>query len=62
MSYYKAKQCLEELQQYARPETKPIEFDLASALINLSNAIDQDFQSLRSDISSLRRELKDLKN
>jgi polyhydroxyalkanoate synthesis regulator phasin len=60
VSYRKAKTALADLQRYASPATKPIEFNLASALTNLTDAIESDFQTLRAEVSKLAQRVGDL--
>lgn len=61
MSYEQAKKCLAEVRRLAPPQTKPIEYDVAGALVALTEAIEHDFKSLRSEIITLRRQVEDLK-
>lgn len=61
MSYEQAKKCLMEVRRLAPAATKPVEFDIASALIALTDAIEHDFKSLHSEINALRRQVEDLK-
>ena len=43
MSYDKTRQCLGDMQRYAPASLKPVEYDLAAALVNLTDAIQADF-------------------
>jgi polyhydroxyalkanoate synthesis regulator phasin len=61
MSYEQAKKCLADVRQRCPPQTKPIEYDMAGALVALTEAIEHDFKSLRSEITALRRQVEDLK-
>jgi polyhydroxyalkanoate synthesis regulator phasin len=60
MSYEDARIGLRDIKQYALPKTNPIEYNLASALLNLTDAIERDFRSLRSEISALHKQVEDL--
>lgn len=60
MSYATALKCLADLQQYAPPATKPIEYDLAAALSNIVDAVQSDFLSVHSALTALKNQLEDL--
>lgn len=60
MSYDAARTCLSAVQGNAPPHLKPIEYDLAAALLNLADAIQEDFRSLRFEVSSLRQKVESL--
>lgn len=60
MSYDIARKCLADMQRYAPAKTKPIEYDLAAALVNLADAIQADMAETRRQLAGLREMLEDI--
>lgn len=54
MSYRKVQECIADLHAYANAKTRPVEFDLGSAIFNLSQAIESDFDAVHREVRDLK--------
>ena len=54
MFYDDALKCFKDILNYAGPDQKPIEYDLAQGLIALVETIDRDMMEIKSKLNDLR--------
>lgn len=60
MSYYKAKECFKDGQQYVNVQKDPVSRDILAGLHNLTEALESDQRELKHLLSQIRDALRAL--